>query len=88
MTWPSKKLDYQRLGPFTIMKKINDLIQVFIFHGNPSYVSCFMVKALPCIHHFKKIFWVVFIDWNQLWIRVQGGNFFWFEDIEQSIIIF
>jgi len=67
------KIGLQRLGgPFTTMKKINDLTQVFRFHGNPSYVSCFVVKALPCIHHFKKIFWVVFIDWNQWWIRVQG----------------
>jgi hypothetical protein len=87
MTGPFDKLDYQRLGPFTIVKKINDLIQVFRFHGNPFYVSCFIVKALPCMHHFKKTFWVVFIDWNQWWIRVQSGKNSWFEDIKQSIII-
>ncbi len=29
-------------------------VQAFKFYENPSYVSCFLVRTLPCIYHSKK----------------------------------
>jgi hypothetical protein len=54
---PLGKLNYQRFGPFTIKKKSmsRPSNSNFYIHENPSCVSCFIIGAFLCIHHFRRI---------------------------------
>jgi hypothetical protein len=56
MTQPLEKLDYQRLGPFTIIKKINEVaFQLKLLNSMKiHHVFHFFNETLSCIDHSKK----------------------------------
>jgi len=85
-TRPSKKLDYERFCPFTIVKKINVLAFQFKFPYSIKihhvFHICFLIRALPCIKHSRESPWTTFANSNRLRSRVRGGQNFWFKNIK------
>jgi hypothetical protein len=64
------------------------LIQDSKFYENPSCVSCFLVRTLPHVYHYRKNPWSPSIYWSWLSTKIWSGRHFRFKDFESSTLIF